>query len=107
MTFLGKLADQEDGRLMSQNNHLIRVWMPVSFIEHVVVVVQVGKEFLDMRQNERKLKSIRVADASRIEGQLKGQPTAFVGSAGKKSACNVGDLGSTPGLGRSPGEGNS
>ena len=29
------------------------------------------------------------------------------GSAGKESACNVGDLGSIPGLGRSPGEGNS
>ena len=26
------------------------------------------------------------------------------GSAGKESACNVGDLGLTPGLGRSPGE---
>ena len=29
------------------------------------------------------------------------------GLAGKESACNVGDLGSIPGLGRSPGEGNS
>ena len=28
------------------------------------------------------------------------------GSDGKESACNVGDLGSFPGLGRSPGEGN-
>ena len=28
------------------------------------------------------------------------------GSAGKESACIVGDLGSIPGLGRSPGEGN-
>ena len=28
------------------------------------------------------------------------------GSDGKASACNAGDLGSTPGLGRSPGEGN-
>ena len=28
------------------------------------------------------------------------------GSAGKESACNVGDLGSIPGLGRFPGEGN-
>ena len=28
------------------------------------------------------------------------------GSDGKASACNVGDLGSVPGLGRSPGEGN-
>ena len=29
------------------------------------------------------------------------------GSEDKASACNVGDLGSIPGLGRSPGEGNS
>ena len=29
------------------------------------------------------------------------------GSAGIESACNVGDLGSIPGLGRSPREGNS
>ena len=28
-------------------------------------------------------------------------------SAGKESACNAGDLGSIPGLERSPGEGNS
>ena len=28
------------------------------------------------------------------------------GSAGKESTCNVGDLGSIPGLGRCPGEGN-
>ena len=27
-------------------------------------------------------------------------------SAGKESACNAGDLGSVPGLGKSPGEGN-
>ena len=27
------------------------------------------------------------------------------GSDGKESACNAGDLGSNPGLGRSPGEG--
>ena len=33
---------------------------------------------------------------------LKGFPCS---SAGKKSACNVGVLGSIPGLGRSPGEG--
>ena len=29
------------------------------------------------------------------------------GSDGKESACNEGDLGSIPGLGRSPGEGHS
>ena len=31
----------------------------------------------------------------------------YVGSGSKESTCNVGDLGSIPGLGRSPGEGNS
>ena len=35
---------------------------------------------------------------------LKGFPG---GSDSKESACNAGDLGSIPGLGRSPGEGNS
>ena len=29
------------------------------------------------------------------------------GSDGKETTCNAGDLGSIPGLGRSPGEGNS
>ena len=33
------------------------------------------------------------------------QDMGFVyGSAGKESACNAGDVGSVPGLGRSPGE---
>ena len=34
-----------------------------------------------------------------------GYPGFPCGSAGKESACNVGDLGSIPGLGRLPGEG--
>ena len=32
--------------------------------------------------------------------------TVLVGSDGKESACSAGDLGSIPGLGRTPGEGN-
>ena len=32
--------------------------------------------------------------------------TPYGGSEGKASACNAGDPGSIPGLGRSPGEGN-
>ena len=31
---------------------------------------------------------------------------SLIDSAGKESTCNAGDLGSVPGLGRSPGEGN-
>ena len=34
MTLFGNLADLEDDRLISQNNHLIGVWMPGSFTEH-------------------------------------------------------------------------
>ena len=33
MTLFGKLADQEDGKLISQNDHLIGVCVPASFIE--------------------------------------------------------------------------
>ena len=38
--------------------------------------------------------------------QLFGQTNTYSSSAGKESTCNAGDLGSIPGLGRSPGEGN-
>ena len=37
--------------------------------------VQAGKEFPDMRQNEREIKFIRVGDDVRTAGQLKGEPT--------------------------------
>ena len=36
---------------------------------------QAGKEFPDMRQNEREIKFIRVGDAVRTAGQLKGELT--------------------------------
>ena len=32
-TLIGEPADREDGRLVPQNNHLIGVWMPDSFID--------------------------------------------------------------------------
>ena len=38
-------------------------------------------------------------------GSISHCPCFLGGSAGKESACNWGDLGSVPGLGRSPGEG--
>ena len=33
MTLFRKPANREDGRLISQSNHLVRVWMPVSFMD--------------------------------------------------------------------------
>ena len=40
-----------------------------------MVWVHVGKELPDMRQNEREIKFIRMVDAVRAVGQLKGEPT--------------------------------
>ena len=40
-----------------------------------VVWVRVRKEFPDARQNEREIKFIRVGDAVRTVGQLKGELT--------------------------------
>ena len=40
----------------------------------VLVWVRVEKEFPDMRQNEKEIKFIRVEDAVRTAGQLKGEP---------------------------------
>ena len=46
----------------------------MSYIVSVVVQPWVRKEFPDMRQNEREIKFIRVGDAVRTAGQLKGEP---------------------------------
>ena len=43
--------------------------------KNVVVWAWVGKEFPDMRQNERETKFIRMGDTVRPAGQLKGEPT--------------------------------
>ena len=40
-----------------------------------MVRVWIGKEFSDMRQNEREIKFIRVGGAVRPAGQLKGERT--------------------------------
>ena len=46
----------------------------------VVVHASIGKEFPDMRQNERRIKFIRVGDAVRTVDQLKGELTFNRGS---------------------------
>ena len=40
----------------------------------VVVRARAGKEFPDMRQNEREIRFIRMGDTVRTAGQLKGEP---------------------------------
>ena len=48
-------------------------WLPPGWIG-VVVSEWFGKEFPDMRQNERRIQFIRVGDTVRTAGQLKGEP---------------------------------
>ena len=53
--------------------------------------------------------SIKIFASSGITNyskQLRQEKTFPGGSDGRQSACNARDLGSVPGLGRSPGEGN-
>ena len=52
----------------------------------------------------------KASDKGLLKGLRENGPTAAQaslvgGSGGKESACNAGDLGSSPGLGRSPGGG--
>ena len=49
--------------------------VPVRATKDVMVQAWVGKEFPDMRPNEREIKFIRMGDAVRTVGQLKGELT--------------------------------
>ena len=40
--------------------------------------MQIGEEFPDTRQNERRTEFIRAGDAVRTVGRFKGEPTPFV-----------------------------
>ena len=55
-------------------------WVPKNWcfwtvVLDVTVQAQVGKEFPDMRQNEREIKFIRMEDAVKTVGQLRGELT--------------------------------
>ena len=52
-----------------------RPQVPIQAIKNVMDQVRIGKEFPDMRQNEREIKFIRIGDAVTTEGQLKGELT--------------------------------
>ena len=44
-----------------------------------MVCARVGKEFPDMRQNEREIECLRVGDTVRTAGQLKAEPALNTG----------------------------
>ena len=56
-----------------------RPQVQVRTTKNVTVCVRVGKEFLDMRQNERRIKFIRVGDTTSTAGWLKGELNPFAG----------------------------
>ena len=83
------------------------VWVPARWVQVPSRVLVGFKSWLHWRFSSRILASHK-GDPGSIPGQyimltsVLGFP---FGSAGKESACNVGDLGSFPGLGRFPGWG--
>ena len=68
-------------------------------------------KYLALSQGEKKRDKIHpqldLKCAFVLNGRFSGLLGSPAGSAGKDSTCNAGDLGSVPGLGRSPGEGDS
>ena len=58
------------------------MWLPLLFLRKLFeVFVQVGKEFSDTRQIERRIKFIRVGDAVKTVGWLRGELIPFAGSS--------------------------
>ena len=51
--------------------------LPPAALGSLMIHAQVGKEFPDMRQNERRIKFTRMGDAVRTSGQLTGEPSVF------------------------------
>ena len=81
---------EESGRLQSMGCHRISYWNP----KRAIAV-------------SRGCLGDATADKPCPAAVNQGSKYSFPGgSDGKASACNVGDPGSIPGLGRSPGEGN-
>ena len=91
---------------------------------------ELDKKVKELKLDEDEETEVEDSQERRLEQMVRGQPTIPVhknevrsyltsgtkinskcikgfpgGSAGKESTCNTGDLGSVPGLGRSPGEG--
>ena len=54
---------------------MVHYIVPPLIYVSVMVPEPVGKEFPDMRQNKREIKFVRVGDAVRRAGQLKGEPS--------------------------------
>ena len=84
----------------SYNNFLIgevEIKIPQHVLEHTSQSLKVVNLWV--------LKQAQLPQPIPNQGCLATSKGLLCGSAGKESACNVGDLGSIPGLGRSPGEG--
>ena len=70
-------------------------------LQSLLIKVKVESEKVGLKLNMQKIED----NFSFIEDIIFLYLYVPCGSAGKESTCNVGDLGSIPGLGRSPGEG--
>ena len=78
----------------------------IGFRVHIASLVELVKNALAMQET-----LVRLLSQEDPLGRDRLLTPVFLGipcgSDGKESTCNTGDLGSIPGLGRSPGDGNS
>ena len=81
-------------KLRFMESSFITIWIVLPFSPH--------PDSLILKKKKKNPLSNKDLDQSFGVQIFKGFPGS---SAGKESACNAGDLGSIPGLGRSPGEG--
>ena len=72
-----EIIDISPGNL---DSNLCFIQPGIRYIYMIVVQGQVGKEFLDNRQDEREIKFITVGDTIRTAGQLKGRTDVEQGS---------------------------
>ena len=104
-----------------QTNHLLFAWCMISHFSCVQLCLTLWtiaqQAPLSMGFSRQILEGVTISFSNLLftsPFKLKGEKnvlstpiTSLGGSEVKASACNAGDLGSIPGLGRSPGEGNT
>ena len=89
-------------KVMEETEKLFSVWMQDQHQGQVLLSLILMQEKAKSLYKDLKKKHSKESEGSSFNASHLLFPG---GSDGKESACNAGDLGSIPGLGRSPGEG--
>ena len=85
-TLIREPADWEDGRLALQNNHLIGIWMPGSFIDQRE---RINEKLKSKGRIEREMQwGSKVKGSSVLQNISKGMPSLQKGCVREKLSCH-------------------